>query len=76
MDAPVIAGESKTGFKFAPVTSQNLADALRRAHATFRDKSAWYQIQQNGMSRDVSWRNRAAHYADLYREIVGMRSIN
>jgi len=76
MDAPVVAGESKTGFKFAPVTTQNLADALRRAHATFRDRAAWYQIQQNGMSRDVSWRNRAAHYADLYREIVGMRSIN
>jgi starch synthase len=76
MDAPAIAGESKTGFKFAPVTTENLADGLRRAHATFRDKAAWCQIQQSGMSRDVSWRGRAARYADLYREIVGQRSIN
>ena len=76
MNAPAIAGDGKTGFKFAPVTTQNLADALRRAHATFRDRAGWYQIQQNGMSRDVSWRNRAAHYADLYREILGGRSIN
>jgi glycosyltransferase involved in cell wall biosynthesis len=75
MDTPTIAGASKTGFKFAPVTTQNLAGALQRAHAAFRDKAAWYQIQQNGMSRDVSWRDRAARYADLYREIVSLRSI-
>jgi starch synthase len=76
MDAPAVPGESKTGFKFAPVTTQNLAGALQRAHAAFRDKAAWCQIQQNGMSRDVSWRDRAARYADLYREIVSLRSIN
>jgi starch synthase len=76
VDAPDIAGESKTGFKFAPVSTQNLAGALRRAHAAFRDKAAWCRIQQSGMSRDVSWRDRAARYADLYREIVGLRSIN
>jgi len=76
MDAPAIAGESKTGFKFAPVTTQNLASALQRAHAEFRDKAAWCRIQQSGMSRDVSWRDRAARYADLYREIVSLHSIN
>jgi starch synthase len=73
VDTNVIGGESETGFKFSPVTIQNLAGALRRAHATFRDKVAWYRIQQNGMSRDVSWRNRAMRYADLYREIVRRR---
>jgi starch synthase len=76
MDANVMAGEIKTGFKFAPVTTQNLAGALRRAHAAFRDKAAWCRIQQSGMSRDVSWRDRAARYAGLYREIVDLRSIN
>jgi starch synthase len=72
-DIPVIGGECDTGFKFSPVTAQNLAGALRRAHATFRDKAAWCRIQQNGMSRDVSWREPATHYADLYREIVRPR---
>ena len=75
-DTPVIAGDGETGFKFAPVTTQNLADALRRAHATFRDKAAWRQIQQRGMSKDVSWRDRATRYADLYREIVGLRPMS
>src|SRR6202007_450589 len=46
-----------TGFKCAPVTTDNLADALRRAQAAFQDKVAWRQIQQNGMATDVSWRN-------------------
>jgi starch synthase len=73
VDTNVIGGDSETGFKFSPVTTQNLADALRRAHATFQDKAAWYRIQQNGMSMDVSWQDRAMHYANLYREIVRRR---
>jgi starch synthase len=72
-DADVIGGESDTGFKFSPVTTHNLTRTLRRAHATFRDKAAWRRIQQNGMSREVSWRDRATRYADLYHEIVGQR---
>jgi starch synthase len=76
MDAIDIASERKTGFKFAPVMTQNLADALRRAHAAFRDKAAWCRLQQSGMSTDVSWRDRAARYADLYREIVDLCSIS
>jgi starch synthase len=73
IDADVMSGESETGFKFSPVTTQNLTGTLRKAHATFRDKPAWLRIQQNGMSRDVSWRNRATRYAELYREIVRPR---
>jgi starch synthase len=73
VDTEGIGGESETGFKFSPVTTQNLARTLRKAHATFRDKTAWRRIQQNGMSNDVSWRDRATRYADLYREIVGSR---
>lgn len=59
-----------TGFKFGPVTAHNLAMALRRAHAAFQDKEAWREMQANGMSTDVSWRGRAARYAELYREVA------
>jgi starch synthase len=62
-----------TGFKFGPVTTGNLAGALRRAHTVFRAAPVWRRIQQNGMSTDVSWRDRARRYADLYREMIGMR---
>jgi starch synthase len=66
-----------TGFKFGPPTAENLASAIRRAHASFGasfyENSPWRRMQRNGMSTDVSWRNRAAAYADLYRRVVEMR---
>jgi starch synthase len=65
--------DGATGFKFAPVTSDNLAHALRNARNAFHDKHAWRRLQHNGMLTDVSWRGRASQYAALYREIVGAR---
>jgi starch synthase len=70
IDQDQFAGRRSTGFKFGPPTAENLALALRRAHAAFRDKSTWRQIQQRGLSTDVSWRDRARCYAELYRELV------
>jgi starch synthase len=65
--------DAPTGFKFAPVTTDNLREAIRRAHAAFPDRPRWRAIQANGMNTDVSWRGRAGRYAALYREIVQMR---
>jgi starch synthase len=65
-----VTGGQQNGFKFAPVTTENLADVLRRACATFHDVAAWRRIQRNGMSTDVSWRHPASRYADLYRGLV------
>jgi starch synthase len=62
-----------TGFKFGPVTAENLAAVLRSSHAVFQDTPAWRKIQKNGMSTDVSWRNRAGRYANLYRELTELR---
>jgi starch synthase len=73
-DAAAGAGAA-TGFKFGPVTAENLGSAFRRAHAAFRDKSAWTRMQRNGMATDVSWRRPASRYAALYREVVEMRYI-
>jgi starch synthase len=72
VDAGEVAGVRQTGFKFSPVNSENLADVLTRACATFRDVAAWRRIQRNGMSADVSWRDPARRYADLYRGLVAL----
>jgi starch synthase len=64
--------EAASGFKFRPVTSDNLAAILRRANEMFRDRPAWRKMQLNGMSTDVSWRGRAGRYADLYRELSAL----
>ena len=71
-DTVIDGGDAPTGFKFASVTSDNLAATIRRAHAAFSDKQAWQRMQLNGMATDVSWRGRAARYAELYREIAQM----
>jgi starch synthase len=60
----------QTGFKFGPVTTENLAAVIKRARATFDDVAAWRRIQRNGMSIDVSWRKPASQYADLYSSLV------
>jgi starch synthase len=60
-----------TGFKFSPVTSEMFSAALSRAHALYANKTAWRALQRNGMSVDVSWRNRASQYVEVYRELAG-----
>jgi starch synthase len=65
-----IAGNAATGIQFGPVTSEHLAGAIRRAKALFHDKPVWQGMRGNGMTVDVSWRNPARHYADLYRQLA------
>jgi starch synthase len=72
-DEAASTGRAATGFKFAPVTVDALADALRRASFAYYDKTAWRRLQQSGMAVDVSWRAPARQYAELYREIVRAR---
>src|SRR3954468_14755554 len=67
------AGGAATGFTFEPVTAEALAGALRRANILWHDQQAWRRLQHNGMSTDVSWRNRASRYAALYRDVVAGR---
>ena len=69
-NAVAVAAGVATGVQFGPVSSENLSDGLRRGNALFHDKPVWRKMQQNGMAADVSWRNSARHYADLYRQIA------
>lgn len=64
-----------TGFKFSPVTAQNLAAALCKANAAYRDRLGWRKMQLNGMATDVSWDNRASQYLDLYKELFGIANL-
>ncbi len=71
----VDAGGAPTGFKFEPLAAGGLIAALRRANAVFRDAAPWWrQMQLNGMSTDVSWQGSARQYADIYRELLGVRA--
>ncbi len=63
-----------TGLQFSPVTTETLAATLRRAQSLFADKALWRRLQSNGMKTDVSWRDPARRYAELYRELIAGRA--
>ena len=68
-DAAVAAGVA-TGFQFAPVTSDQLAFAIGRALALWKDPPRWRRLQARAMATDVSWRHSAQQYARLYRDLA------
>jgi starch synthase len=74
-DELLISDGAATGIKFGPATTENLTGAIHRAHSLFRKGRLWPELQRNGMAVDVSWRNRASRYADLYRQIVRARRV-
>jgi starch synthase len=68
-----LAAGVATGVQFAPGADDGLALALRKASRLFGDKVGWRQMQANGMAADVSWRNPARRYAQLYRQLIANR---
>ena len=73
-DEMAIAAGVATGIQFGPVSGENLSVAIRRTEALFHNKHIWRSLQKNGMAVDVSWRNPARHYADLYRQVAKLQS--
>jgi starch synthase len=54
------------GFVFEAYTTEALLDAVRRAIDFFRKKKGWNPLLRRGMSAELSWRDSAKAYADLY----------
>jgi starch synthase len=69
-----LAAGVATGVQFAPVSTPMLENAIRRTAALYRDPAAWRRLQVNGMAADVSWREPARHYAELYRGLIVERA--
>jgi starch synthase len=59
-----------TGFLFEQASPRALAQALRRAFATFADKSAWQALQVRGMSVDSGWDRSAREYLRVYERAL------
>ena len=69
-----LAAGAGTGVQFAPVSTPMLENAIRRTAALHRDPAAWRRVQANGMATDVSWRQPARLYAELYRGLIAERA--
>lgn len=61
-----LAAGCATGLRFAPITQDMLAVAIRRAAELHRDAETWRRMQRNAMACDVSWSRSAARYAALF----------
>lgn len=69
-----LAAGVATGVQFSPVSRPMLEAAIRRAINLYRDPDSWSRMCRNGMSTDVSWRNPAKRYAQLYRSLLDSRA--
>ncbi len=67
--------DTATGFLFDEFSTVDFASAFERSVRAFRDEELWNRIQQNGMSRDYSWRASANHYVDTYIAALRARGI-
>jgi len=54
------------GFKFGPYRADRFLEKIYEALYAYGDRSAWRQIQHNGMVEDNSWENAARKYIELY----------
>lgn len=68
--APYDGAEQGTGFVFDEASTEALAGVLEQALATYREGTAWRNLQRRGMAQDVSWERAAAQYKELYRRTV------
>ena len=62
-----------TGVQFTPVEAPMLAGAIARAAQLYRDQRLWRPLQAKGMAVDVSWRQPARRYAELYSDLIAER---
>ena len=69
-----IADGVATGFQFAPVTAEALAESLRQTIGLFHDQATWQKMVQRAMTRDVGWDRAARHYLTVYEELQAERA--
>lgn len=67
---PFIPPDRGTGFRFEAISAGALAGILDLALTTYLQNDTWRQLQTRAMSQDLSWRQSAQKYGDLYRELL------
>jgi len=63
-----IATGQANGIVFDEADKQQLADAVERAVALYRQPALWKTLMVNAMQRDFGWANSAWQYLQLYRK--------
>lgn len=59
-----------TGFHFLEASSSSLLSALLLSLETYKQREIWLSLMRAGMTNDVSWRQSAKLYGELYNQIA------
>jgi starch synthase len=68
--ATSLANGSANGFVFDLANTNDLLTTIQRALDCYGNKAEWRQVQQNGMSVDLSWDHSALDYLNIYRSLI------
>ncbi len=58
------------GFSFSGYNPWDLMQAIRVAVDTYKNRTVWNRIIQNGMKQNFSWSESAVHYENLYKKAM------
>jgi starch synthase len=58
------------GFVFYNHDQKDFLQAINRAIAVYRDKTAWDALRRRGMACDFSWGRSASRYEEVYRDLL------
>ena len=61
------------GFVAKNCDINSVTESLYNALKIFKERSAWHQIQYNGMKKDFSWKKAAGKYLEVYDSISKTR---
>jgi starch synthase len=64
-----LANNTATGVSFKEASAGALLEAIKRTLLLYNDKKTWKKMQKTAMSKDFSWKNSAAQYLELYKQI-------
>ena len=65
-----LQAKQATGFHFADASGDALLSTILLALQIYKDQEIWRLMMQAGMTTDVSWRQAATRYIQLYRWMV------
>lgn len=58
------------GFSFTNYNAHDMLNVIQLAIETFKDKKRWAIIQKNGMKSEISWKESAKQYSNLYKKLA------
>lgn len=61
------------GFVFSGYNPWDLLHAIRMAADSYKNRTVWKRIMNNGMKQDFAWEGSAEHYVALYEKAMGIK---